>query len=56
MAKPLVDLSGNEYKYKQKGKDIPVYTIFAKDEKRAIKELTKFLNKVGISYEDMERV
>ena len=54
--KPLVDLSGNEYKYKQKGRDAPVYSIFAKDEKKAIKELTKLVSMFGLTFEDMERV
>ena len=56
MNKPLVDLSGNKYEFKQKGKSLPVYTVYAKNEVKAIKELTKLIKNFGLSFEDMERV
>lgn len=58
MAKPIVDLSGDKFQYKEKGKDKPVYVIHAKSEKQAYKKLVTYLDRSGILHilENMERV
>lgn len=58
MSKPIVDLSGEKFNYVEDGTDKPVYTIYAKNERAAYKQLTKFLEKIGklSSLELMKRI
>lgn len=56
MSKPIVDLNGEKYEFKQKGTDKPIYTVYAKSEAKAVKQLTKFIERLGLTFEDMERV
>ena len=58
MTKPIVDLSGDKFQYKEKGTAAPIYTIHAKNEKQAYKKLTQYLQRLGILHglENMERV
>ena len=54
--KPIVDLSGDKFQYCEIGTKTPVYTIYAKSEKKAYKKLIEFLSKIGklSSLENME--
>ena len=47
MNKPMVDLSGEKFKYREIGTEKPIYTIYAKSEKKAYKQLIGFLEKIG---------
>ena len=54
--KPIVNLDGDKFDFKQKGKELPMYIVYAKNEQKAIKELTKLVSMFGLTFEDMERV
>lgn len=54
--KPIVNLDGDKFDFKQKGKELPIYIVYAKNEQKAIKELTKLVSMFGLTFEDMERV
>lgn len=43
----MVDLNGNKFKYREIGTEKPIYTIYAKSEKKAYKQLIGFLEKIG---------
>jgi len=47
MNKPMVDLSGEKFQYREIGTEKPIYTIYAKSEKKAYKQLVGFLEKIG---------
>lgn len=47
MSKPIVDLDGERFQWLEKGTDKPVYTIYAKSEKKAYKQLASYLGKIG---------
>ena len=47
MNKPMVDLSGEKFQYREIGNEKPIYTIYAKSEKKAYKQLAGFLEKIG---------
>ena len=47
MNKPMVDLSGEKFCYREIGTEKPIYTIYAKSEKKAYKQLVGFLGKIG---------
>lgn len=47
MSKPVVNLDGEKFQWLEKGTDNPVYTIYAKSEKKAYKQLVSYLSKVG---------
>lgn len=47
MSKPMVDLSGDKFQYREIGTEKPIYTIYAKSEKKAYKQLVSFLDKIG---------
>lgn len=57
MNKPLVNLGGEKFQWLEKGTDKPVYTIYAKSEKKAYKQLVSYLGKIGKLgvLKDMER-
>ena len=54
--KPIVDLIGDKFQYRETGMKAPIYTIYAKTEKKAYKKLIEFLSKIGklSSLENME--
>lgn len=58
MSNPLVNLDGEKFQWLEKGTDKPVYTIYAKSEKKAYKQLVSYLGKIGklSALENMERV
>lgn len=43
----MVDLNGNKFQYREIGTEKPTYTIYAKSEKKAYKQLIGFLEKIG---------
>ena len=47
MSKPIVDLSGDKFNYRRIGTTTPIYTIYAKSEKRAYKRLVGLLERIG---------
>ena len=47
MNKPMVNLSGDKFQYREIGTEKPIYTIYAKSEKKAYKQLVGFLEKIG---------
>ena len=47
MNKPMADLSGEKFQYREIGTEKPIYTIYAKSEKKAYKQLVGFLEKIG---------
>lgn len=47
MNKPMVDLSGEKFQYREIGTEKPIYTIYSKSEKKAYKQLIGFLEKIG---------
>ena len=47
MNKPMVNLSGDKFQYREIGTEKPIYTIYAKSEKKAYKQLIGFLKKIG---------
>lgn len=58
MSKPMVDLNGTKFEYRNIGHENPIYTVYAKNEKQAYKRLTDFLKKIGrlSSLENLELV
>ena len=49
MPKPIFDSRGNKYSYREKGKDVPVYVVFAKSEITAHRRLSELLTKLNLS-------
>ena len=47
MSKQMFDLSGDKFSYREIGTEKPIYTIYAKSEKKAYKQLIGFLEKIG---------
>ena len=47
MNKPIVNLDGEKFQWLEKGTDKPIYTIYAKSEKKAYKQLVSYLGKIG---------
>ena len=47
MNKPMFDLNGDKFQYREIGTEKPVCTIYAKSEKKAYKQLIGFLEKIG---------
>lgn len=58
MNKPIINLDGEKFQWLEKGTNKPVYTIYAKSEKKAYKQLVSYLSKIGklSALENMERV
>ena len=58
MNKSIVNLDGEKFQLVEKGTEKPVYTIYAKSEKKAYKQLVSYLGKIGKlgSLENMERI
>lgn len=46
MSSPIVNLDGEKFQWIEKGTDKPVYTIYAKSEKKAYKQLVSYLGKI----------
>lgn len=58
MINSIVNLDGEKFQQLEKGTEKPVYTIYAKSEKKAYKQLVSYLGKIGklSALENMERV
>ena len=58
MNKSIVNLDGKKFQWIEKGTERPIYTIYAKSEKKAYKQLVSYLGKIGklSSLENMEQI
>ena len=58
MNKSIVNLDGEKFQWIEKGTEKPIYTIYAKSEKKAYKQLVSYLGKIGklSSLENMEQI
>ena len=58
MNRSIVNLDGEKFQWIEKGTEKPIYTIYAKSENKAYKQLVSYLGKIGklSSLENMERI
>ena len=58
MTKSIVNLDGEKFQWIEKGTEKPIYTIYAKSEKKAYKQLVSYLGKIGklSLLENMEQI
>ena len=47
MNKPMVDLSGDKFQYREIGTEKPIYVIHATSERKAYRLLIKLLENIG---------